>query len=276
MGLIGQHSYALLEVRTVTTESGDENLVKLRNPWGNKEWTGDWSDSSPKWTPALRRELKVSERNDGTFWMSFTDFSHFFSFITVCRINDAFEYRWAKAIHEKGSKTMFKMTVNEPSTQYIGISQQDKRCFDPVSGYDYSHVRMVCGRADNYDYQFGKLSGATKDRNLWEVHEFEPGEYLFHVEFDWCGSSHDYVFSAYGSSGVEIVEVPYEEDFLQNVYKSCAVKNGKQTNYEEQGAPECIKYTDFTTDGYGYCYFVNNSDSVAIKETLTYTKFKGL
>ena len=74
------------------TEEAEEKLVKLRNPWGNKEWKGDWSDKSPKWTPALRRELKVTDRDDGSFWMSLEDFTHFFSFVTVCRLSDNYQY----------------------------------------------------------------------------------------------------------------------------------------------------------------------------------------
>ena len=27
---------------------------KLKQPWGRKEWTKDWSDNSAKWTPELR------------------------------------------------------------------------------------------------------------------------------------------------------------------------------------------------------------------------------
>ena len=51
---------------------------------------------------------------------------------------------------------------------------------------------------------------------------------------------------------------------------------GKMTKYENEGAPECVKYSDMCTDGFGYNYFVNNSENVAIKENLTYTKFDNL
>ena len=51
-GLVAGHAYALLRARE--TSAGDR-LVEIRNPWGQggMEWTGDWSDQSPLWTPAL-------------------------------------------------------------------------------------------------------------------------------------------------------------------------------------------------------------------------------
>lgn len=29
-------------------------LIKLRNPWGKKEWIGEWSDGSPSWTKEIK------------------------------------------------------------------------------------------------------------------------------------------------------------------------------------------------------------------------------
>ena len=51
-GLVKGHAYSILAVKTVALyngEGGSVYLVKLRNPWGAKEWTGPWSDESDEW-----------------------------------------------------------------------------------------------------------------------------------------------------------------------------------------------------------------------------------
>jgi hypothetical protein len=50
-GLVAGHAYTLVSAKQ--TSKGDR-LVKLRNPWGSMEWTGDWSDSSPLWTEEMQ------------------------------------------------------------------------------------------------------------------------------------------------------------------------------------------------------------------------------
>ena len=41
-GLVDNHTYSVLELR----EAGGERLVRLRNPWGSFEWTGDVSTAT--------------------------------------------------------------------------------------------------------------------------------------------------------------------------------------------------------------------------------------
>jgi len=48
--------------------------MHMRNPWGKHEWTGLWSDSSPIWTPELRRQLGAAEADDGLFFIQFSDY----------------------------------------------------------------------------------------------------------------------------------------------------------------------------------------------------------
>ncbi|KAG8146736.1 hypothetical protein E2320_013848 [Naja naja] len=46
------------------------SLIRIRNPWGEVEWTGAWSDSSGEWNvvePAVGQQLRV-KMEDGEFW----------------------------------------------------------------------------------------------------------------------------------------------------------------------------------------------------------------
>ena len=54
-GIISGHAYSVVSLYEFEANLRIVRLLKLRNPWGRGEWTGDWSDSSSKWTPALRK-----------------------------------------------------------------------------------------------------------------------------------------------------------------------------------------------------------------------------
>jgi calpain-15 len=51
-GIAGGHAYSLLSAHSIRDKNNRKvELVKLRNPWGNYEWKGDWSDNdSDNWT----------------------------------------------------------------------------------------------------------------------------------------------------------------------------------------------------------------------------------
>lgn len=62
-------------------------LIKLRNPWGDGEWKGDWSDDSELWTKRMKNATgQQSFAEDGIFWMDFNDFVTEFDSVYVCRI----------------------------------------------------------------------------------------------------------------------------------------------------------------------------------------------
>lgn len=64
-----RHAYSVLDVVDVD----GVRLIKLRNPWGHYSWKGDWSDTSPQWTPQLKKQLMPHGASDGVFWISFED-----------------------------------------------------------------------------------------------------------------------------------------------------------------------------------------------------------
>ena len=56
--LVGGHLYSLVKLALVeTSDGGRVRLLQLRNPWGNKEFNGDWSDRSAKWDLVDRKLL---------------------------------------------------------------------------------------------------------------------------------------------------------------------------------------------------------------------------
>ncbi|XP_063297601.1 calpain-14-like [Pelobates fuscus] len=87
-GLVAGHAYTVTGIRKVTSKSGSENLVRLRNPWGKIEWKGNWSDRSHKWDQLGFKErlLLRKTREDGEFWMSIEDFEAHFVELVICKL----------------------------------------------------------------------------------------------------------------------------------------------------------------------------------------------
>lgn len=72
-GIIQGHAYNILNV----VEYRGFQLLQLRNPWGDHEWEGDWSDESSLWEqyPSVANRCKFEKSEDGVFWISFQDFT---------------------------------------------------------------------------------------------------------------------------------------------------------------------------------------------------------
>uniref|UniRef100_A0A8C1T236 Calpain 2, (m/II) large subunit b n=1 Tax=Cyprinus carpio TaxID=7962 RepID=A0A8C1T236_CYPCA len=76
--LVKGHAYSL-------TGATEEKLVRMRNPWGQVEWTGAWSDGSSEWNN-ISSERPNASAEDGEFWMSFSDFLSHYSRIEICTL----------------------------------------------------------------------------------------------------------------------------------------------------------------------------------------------
>ena len=115
VGLVGNHAYSVMEVRElhgasvgrqtkltsfVAKERVEDvdaaaggggpplRLLRIRNPWGRKEWSGEWGAGSEVWTSKLGAELGHTRVDDGTFWMSWHDFLCRFTVVDVCKAHE--------------------------------------------------------------------------------------------------------------------------------------------------------------------------------------------
>ncbi|GAB1285816.1 Calpain-8 [Apodemus speciosus] len=87
--LVKGHAYSVTGVEEVDFHGRPEKLIRLRNPWGEVEWSGAWSDNAPEWNyidPRKKEELD-KRVEDGEFWMSFSDFLKQFSRLEICNLS---------------------------------------------------------------------------------------------------------------------------------------------------------------------------------------------
>lgn len=84
-GITKGHAYSLKTVREIS----GFRLCEMRNPWGDFEWGGDWSDRSELWKqyPHIEAELKPTfNKDDGMFWMPYSEVLSAFISVTVNKI----------------------------------------------------------------------------------------------------------------------------------------------------------------------------------------------
>ncbi|XKL67033.1 hypothetical protein PGB90_010453 [Kerria lacca] len=102
-GLMTQHAYSVTGLARVRGPTGETPLVRLRNPCGQGEWTGAWSERSWEWDGLSTRDkelLSIRVRNDGEFWMSFEDFAKHFTQLDIVHVSPD-DWMTEPALHSK-------------------------------------------------------------------------------------------------------------------------------------------------------------------------------
>ncbi|XP_048843333.1 calpain-2 catalytic subunit-like [Brienomyrus brachyistius] len=86
--LVKGHAYSVTAAEEVSYYGRPMQLVRIRNPWGQVEWTGPWSDNSREWDGVRREEKEMLDiqAEDGEFWMAYSDFIRQFSKLEICNL----------------------------------------------------------------------------------------------------------------------------------------------------------------------------------------------
>nr|XP_026690031.1 calpain-9-like isoform X2 [Ciona intestinalis] len=104
-GLLMGHAYSITGLDILRN---GVKLVRVRNPWGQVEWNGAWSDGSSSWNrvPDEKQRLDVEFGEDGEFWMSYEDFCRCFTKLEICNLgpdaveDDDVSTQWITSLHE--------------------------------------------------------------------------------------------------------------------------------------------------------------------------------
>ncbi|RAL60744.1 hypothetical protein DID88_009849 [Monilinia fructigena] len=109
-GVEDDHAYSVLRA----AEYQENRLCLIKNPWGETEWNGPWSDGSKEWT---KESLDALHHKFG---------------------DEALDYR-QRALVRRLQRNLIPLHAPRPTTTVIVLSQLDARYFGGLTGqYTYS------------------------------------------------------------------------------------------------------------------------------------------
>uniref|UniRef100_A0A7N8Y819 Calpain 9 n=1 Tax=Mastacembelus armatus TaxID=205130 RepID=A0A7N8Y819_9TELE len=107
-GLVKGHAYSITGMEEVNYRGQTVQLIRIRNPWGQVEWNGPWSDNSREWNYIDKAEqirLQQNSTDDGEFWMQFEDFKRNYDKVEICNmtadsLTDDVKHHWEVSMFE--------------------------------------------------------------------------------------------------------------------------------------------------------------------------------
>nr|DBA27290.1 TPA: hypothetical protein GDO54_011453 [Pyxicephalus adspersus] len=191
--LVKGHAYSVTGAEEVVYKGHQVQLIRIRNPWGEVEWNGPWSDEAPEWNyidPKVKAALD-KQSDDGEFWMAFSDFIKEYSRLEICNLSPdtltsneqhkwnitLFNGSWVRGSTAGGCQNypatfwtnpQFRIKLQEPDhdhdgsskdpccTIIVGLMQKNRRRQKKI-GEDLLSIGYTIYKAkDQTDIHFGK------------------------------------------------------------------------------------------------------------------------
>ena len=207
VGLSAGHAYTVLAVYELKGPNGKEKVVRLRNPWGNGEWNGDWSDSSSKWTPENKSLMALNAKDDGIFCMGFNDFIRYYVTMGIAKIHPDYETSVLKIKKENAVECqLIKVTVPKQTHAYLSLYQKNPRIITKQGYYQKTVLSfmMLCDKDFNYIN-----SMASTDTHLCVEETLRQGEYYIFcdVNYRFVGNNHGYNITSYAECELSLENI---------------------------------------------------------------------
>ncbi|KAL9031333.1 MAG: hypothetical protein Q9196_000623 [Gyalolechia fulgens] len=178
-GVIRMHAYSLQEAREVK----GERLLRIRNPWGDTEWQGPWSDGSEQWTPEWMELLNHRFGDDGMFWISYTDFLRKYQSLDRTRLFGpewqitqqwtTVNVPWSADYND----TKYSITVTQPGPVVVVLSQLDSRYFRGLEGQYTFQLQFRLEKDGDDSCVVRSHRNYSMSRSVSTDIELEPGTY---------------------------------------------------------------------------------------------------
>lgn len=291
-GLVYGHAYSVLGVyeiarvgdeykRVVDPEDSNPDnirLIKLRNPWGNTEWTKDWHDDCEQWNDQISKIVhKPDALDDGIFFMSYTDFLKHFDGLAVCKYREEFVYSGAKVTTSPIDPTLFCFGIPKAGKYSFTISQVNMRDFPKEDNYVYSALTMFIAKWDDFKVvkSFGVVHGQEEHLTL-ECY-CEQGPCIAYIFTPWRRNVNVLGFSIYGPKKIDqLIKLNTDSvppNFVtQFMFDRVKVQNPPLTLVN--GVEGLYMYAERSITGIGYLYFENRTPDTQITAVYEFRPIK--
>uniref|UniRef100_A0AAY5L3E5 Calpain 9 n=1 Tax=Esox lucius TaxID=8010 RepID=A0AAY5L3E5_ESOLU len=183
-GLVKGHAYSITGIEEVKYRGGTVRLIRIRNPWGQVEWNGPWSDNAKEWgiiDSSEKKRILLNSMDDGEFWMEFEDFKANYDKVEICNLTpdaltddtkhkwevNVFEGNWIRGSTAGGCRNFidtfwtnpqFKLTLKETDDHrdhcsvIIALMQKNRRALRK-EGFDLETIGFAIYEApDDVDH----------------------------------------------------------------------------------------------------------------------------
>lgn len=189
VGLVKGHAYGITACRKINI--GDTGLfsifkgaqkvrmVRMKNPWGEREWNGAFSDGSPEWSKVSaseRQRLGLTFEDDGEFWMTFEDFLEHFTDLSICFLINTKVLSFSKTWHETSFFDAWTIGVRGHNSDRAGGCPNHKDTFlrNPQYRFDI--------KEESDDVIFQLMQKDSRDRKQEGIQNLVIGFHIMKVE----------------------------------------------------------------------------------------------
>ena len=290
IGLTPGHAYTVLGVLEIDGGKGPEKVIKLRNPWGNFEFSGDWSDYSSKWTEELKKKYEFNKKNDGVFYMSYDDFIKYFITIGFAKIHPDYVTNNIKIKKEQNIKCqLIKVKCNNASNNvksihsFLQLYQKNPRIILKNGKYQNTALSYIILVDSDFNYL---ISSSSNKMHIGIEYNLEPNKdyYLFtdlNYRYDPSnkGINHGYRITSYSEHIIEFENLTEDKNYNVPSLLRKSMINYVKKNVKKSKSSGMITYiTPSYSDHFPFtvAYFENekNIDHI-IKLSVSYRGDKG-
>lgn len=237
--------------------------------------------------------MQYVERDDGVFWMPFSEFQKFFVSIHICKYVHGYVFKNLRKQETTQKFHVFDATLVKSGNYTFSISQKDKNCYEYGREVKYSSCRFILVKLVNdldmskgVEFVKGCFESWERDYYL-ECKNLKAGKYQAFAEFDWDKGTQEeekvFNITSYGIGPVMFTDVSAtinKEEFLKAAFIAKLKKTQiglHKIDMTDKLAPKIKRYFECNfPEGYMYVIIKNNDPEATYFERVTFDKFQRL